>query len=219
VSLANAMGRLDSNLKLVMVNNGLSGGDIDKVIDSITGPVNASGHHVVVLSREAQLAGLCSLHLQGYSNCYAAAVFHSSPKEGPGGSWNYTIRVPPSLAAKVDISATRNDVEVYGLPLQHAIDSAIASLTGTGTQNSLSQTYQYSYTSETEQQRQDGVHDRYQNTIRSALAVAFFISQIGVVYHLVGFMAFERERGISQLLEALMPNKRRWQPQFARLLS
>jgi ABC-type multidrug transport system fused ATPase/permease subunit len=32
-------------------------------------------------------------------------------------------------------------------------------------------------------------------------------------------MCYERERGISQLLEAMMPNRRRWQPQFARLLS
>ena len=49
--------------------------------------------------------------------------------------------------------------------------------------------------------------------------MAYFLGQIGVIYHLVGMMAFERERGISQLLEAMMPNKKRWQPQLARLVS
>jgi hypothetical protein len=51
------------------------------------------------------------------------------------------------------------------------------------------------------------------------LAVAFFLALVGVTYQSVGFMAMERELGMSQLMEAMMPNKRRWEPQVARLLS
>jgi ATP-binding cassette subfamily A (ABC1) protein 3 len=42
---------------------------------------------------------------------------------------------------------------------------------------------------------------------------------VGVTYHLTGFIASERELGMSQLIEAMMPNLKRWQPQFARILS
>jgi ATP-binding cassette, subfamily A (ABC1), member 3 len=42
---------------------------------------------------------------------------------------------------------------------------------------------------------------------------------VGVCYHLSGFIATEREMGMSSLLEAMMPNLRRWQPQVARVLS
>jgi len=49
--------------------------------------------------------------------------------------------------------------------------------------------------------------------------VAFLIGMVGVTYHLTGFIASERELGMSQLIEAMMPNLKRWQPQVARLVS
>ena len=42
---------------------------------------------------------------------------------------------------------------------------------------------------------------------------------VGVTYQLTGHMASERELGMSQLIEAMMPNKQRWMPQLARLVS
>jgi hypothetical protein len=42
---------------------------------------------------------------------------------------------------------------------------------------------------------------------------------VGVTYHLTGFIASERELGMSQLIEAMMPNLKRWQPQVARIVS
>jgi hypothetical protein len=52
------MGGLDSKLKLVMMNNSLSGSDIDNVINSLTALVNTSGHHVVLLSKDIELKDL-----------------------------------------------------------------------------------------------------------------------------------------------------------------
>jgi ATP-binding cassette subfamily A (ABC1) protein 3 len=49
--------------------------------------------------------------------------------------------------------------------------------------------------------------------------VAYFIGIVGICYQLTGQMASERELGMSQLIEAMMPNKRRWEPQTVRLLS
>jgi ATP-binding cassette, subfamily A (ABC1), member 3 len=39
------------------------------------------------------------------------------------------------------------------------------------------------------------------------------------MYQLVGLMAKERERGMSDLVESMMPNVNRWEPQFARLIA
>jgi hypothetical protein len=59
----------------------------------------------------------------------------------------------------------------------------------------------------------------FQNTIITVFAVAYLVGLVGVNYHLSGFIATERELGMSSLLEAMMPNMRRWQPQVARILS
>lgn len=48
---------------------------------------------------------------------------------------------------------------------------------------------------------------------------AFFIGIVGVVYQFVGLTASERELGMTQIIEASMPNKRRWEPQAVRLLA
>ena len=51
------------------------------------------------------------------------------------------------------------------------------------------------------------------------LGVAFFIGIVGVIYQSVGLMASERELGMTQIIEASMPNERRWEPQAIRLLA
>lgn len=50
------------------------------------------------------------------------------------------------------------------------------------------------------------------------IAIVWYIGFIGLSYQLVGVMAKEREHGMADLLESMMPNVNRWQPQFARLL-
>jgi ATP-binding cassette subfamily A (ABC1) protein 3 len=220
LSLLNAMDSPGVPSKLVMVNNNFIGGDIDHVIQAIARPITDAGKEVVILSEDSQLSAICRETIRQISDCYAAAVFHSSPSEGPDSTWNYTIRVDAGRGGKIDVHSSSNDVQLYPIPLQHAIDWTIASLNESVSQDQLPSTVlQYPYTDETESQRREEIHKRFQNTIRSALAAAFFLSQVGVIYHLVGFMCYERERGISQLLEAMMPNQQRWQPQFARLLS
>jgi ATP-binding cassette, subfamily A (ABC1), member 3 len=220
LSLLNAMDSPGVPSKLVMVNNDFIGGDIDHVIQAIARPIRDAGKKVVILPEESQLLTTCRETIRQISDCYGAVVFHSSPSEGPDGTWNYTIRVDAGRGGKIDVHSSSNDIQLYPIPLQHAIDWTIASLNASVSQDKLPGTIlQYPYTNETESQRREEVRTRFQNTIRSALAAAFFLGQVGVIYHLVGFMCYERERGISQLLEAMMPNQRRWQPQFARLLS
>lgn len=205
---------------LAFVNNGLAGGDIDRVIDLVSAPATALGKNVQLLTQEAQLLEVCRSSLRGATGCYGAVIFQSSPNEGIGGLWNYTIRVDGSLGEKVNVEKSTNDVELYPLPLQHAVDFAIASINTTIDQTALPSTVQeYMFTSLTEEERNTKIRVNYQGAIINILGIAFLLGMVGVTYHLTGFVATERELGMSQLIEAMMPNLQRWQPQVARILS
>lgn len=85
-----------------------------------------------ILSSPEQLLDTCKSTLLGTSYCIAAAVFYSSPNEGPGEKWNYTLKADGSLGGgKIRTTDTDNDAEIYVLPFQHAVDWAIASVDDT----------------------------------------------------------------------------------------
>jgi ATP-binding cassette subfamily A (ABC1) protein 3 len=204
---------------LAFVNNGLVNGDIDRVIETVS--QQAPGTTIVQrLTSESELLSVCKSTLRGTTTCYGAVVFISSPTEGIGEIWNYTLRADGAFGEDIDVTKTTNDAEIYLLPLQRAVDYAIANLNTTIDQSALPQTVlEYPYTSITQAQRNTDIRVDYQGAIINILGVAFLIGMVGVTYHLTGFIASERELGMSQLLEAMMPNLRRWQPQFARILS
>ncbi|KAI9648179.1 hypothetical protein NHQ30_002811 [Ciborinia camelliae] len=205
---------------LAFVNNGLTGGDIDDVIAGLTLQAEAVGAKVQRLTTEAELLDVCKSSLRGATSCYGAIVFQSSPSEGTGGIWNYTMRADGAFGTKIDVTKDTNDAELFLLPLQRAVDFAIASRNTTIDQNALPTiVHEYPYTSQTQKQRETAIRTNYQTAIINILGVAFLIGMVGVTYHLTGFIASERELGMSQLLEAMMPNLRRWEPQVARILS
>ena len=117
---------------LVLVNSFSPGGDIDQVIQLITEPLDSSGKTVKIFNASIDMIEACQSSLQGTTKCYGAVVFNSSPKEGPYGLWNYTIRSDASFGTNVDMSKTTNDVEIYQIPLQRAVDAAIATINSTG---------------------------------------------------------------------------------------
>lgn len=222
-SLANALNAAGNGRDTVVFVNtvGYAGGDIDKVIQQVAGPAKAEGRIVQIISQEEDLLTICRNSLRATSNCYGAAVFYGSPTEGPpGGMWNYTIRADGALGLSIFTTKTNNDQEIYPLPLQHAIDFTIANMNTTIDQATLpSEVMEYPYTSESQAERNNHIRIRYMRGIIQILAVAFFIGMVGVTYQLVGHMASEREHGLSQLIEAMMPNRRRWEPQAARILA
>jgi hypothetical protein len=206
--------------KLIFVTNGYTGGAIERVIEEVAAPARTSGRHIEILAHEEELLTTCRNSLRGTSTCIAAAVFFSSPEEGPQGRWNYSIRADGALESKIVTDSSKNDVEIYALPLQHAIDFAIARDNGTVDRNALPHAVlEYPYTSLTPQQRQDNIRTRYMGGIIRILAVAFFVGMVGVAYQLTGLIATEREIGMAQLLDCMMPNAARWQPQMARIIS
>lgn len=205
---------------VAFVTNSSTGSDISTVVDQVADQVKAAGLTVKILSQQEDLLTTCRSSIRGVSSCYGAAVFYGSPTEGPGGIWNYSLRADGGLGSKIDTTNAKNDQEVYALPLQHAIDFAIASLNATIDHSAVpSRVYEYPYTTQTQEERNDHIRVQYMGGIIEILAVAFFIGVVGVIYQSVGLMASERELGMTQIIEASMPNKRRWEPQAVRLLA
>ncbi|OHE93444.1 ABC transporter [Colletotrichum orchidophilum] len=213
---------------LVFVNSGFSGGDIDKVIDKLATSVDSAGKTALRRSSATDLALDCPTNLRGVSNCYGAVVFHSSPSEGPGDYWNYTLRSDGALRSIViDVNSDKNDAQIYLLPLQRAVDEAIASVqVGSGSSSSAVQqgplpdiVDEYPFTSLSQQERAVRVRINYQSAITNWMGVAFMTSVLFITYHLTGFIAAERESGMIRLVDAMVPVKHRWFTQAARIIS
>ncbi|KAI1821312.1 hypothetical protein F4861DRAFT_476258 [Xylaria intraflava] len=212
----------DDRNTVAFLNSGLAGGDIDRVIDTLADQVTGAGKNAVKLSQPSELTSLCRSSLRGSSSCYGAVVFNSSPNEGNGGVWNYTLRADSALGTRIFVNEDKNDAQVYSLPLQRAVDAAIANLAASrdpSVRPLPSTSDEYAFTTLSEDQHQQKIREEYQSSLTNFLAVAFVIVVIGVCYHMTGHMATEREIGMSQLLDAMMPTKYIWQAQVTRLLS
>ena len=219
-SFADALSSGNGRDTVAFVNNGFTGGDINNVISNVAAQVRSAGKKVQILAQEEELITICKGSIRGVSRCYGAAVFYGSPTEGPGGQWNYSLRADGALGFKINTQKVNNDQEIYAIPLQHTIDFAIASQNTTIDQAAVpSQVNEYPYTSQTQSEHTDSIRRSYMGGITNILAVAFFIAVVGVIYQLVGLMASERELGMTQIIEASMPNQRRWEPQAVRLLA
>ncbi|KAF4775317.1 ABC transporter [Colletotrichum scovillei] len=209
-SLAEGLAASDgSRNTVVLVNSGLSGGDVDRVIEAISAQVSAAGKITTTITNPSDLGSICRSSFRATTTCYGAVVFHSSPTEGDGGLWNYTLRGDGVFGSSFKVNNDDSDVQVYTLPLQHAVDSAIASLNSTnGSSASLKNVQEWA-----------SVRRKYQKTFIDYLAVSFILALIGVSYHLPGHVATEREKGLSQLIDSMMSTRYDWEPQVIRMLS
>lgn len=212
-ALAAASGGRD---KVVFVNNGNTGGQIEQVIERLSGTIRGAGLEAITIEREVELLTTCASSLRGASTCYGAATFLSSPTEGQGRIWNYTLRSDGSLGGTIYVNRENNDAQIFILPFQRAIDQAIAAVGGS---RPIPDTDEYPYTDRTQKEYDDRIRTLYMGALIDIMGAALYIGVCGVTYQLTGQMADERERGISQLVEAMSPAKRAWHTQFARLLS
>jgi ATP-binding cassette subfamily A (ABC1) protein 3 len=210
LSLVDAMNAAAARPNIAFVNSGNTGGLIDQIINITASPLQAAGKNVLFLNHESDLDVSCRNNLNGVSNCYGAAVFYSSPSEGAG-LWNYTIRADSALAIKFNVFSSSNDAQIYGIPLQHAIDSAITSLTN----STLPTVQDKPYSSLSQSQENNNVKVMFQSAVINYLAVAFFLGFFGVIYHVVGFTTAERESGMTPLMEAMMQHA----PQLSRIIA
>lgn len=135
---------------------------------------------------------LCPENLQGSSRCYGVIQWNSIDSDNK--VYNYTVRNNNALS-KISVNNGRSATDVFVLPLQWAMDKAITNLT----QTPLSMPFT-SFTNEVEKQR---INTVFTNVLINWLSPALFLGMIGVVYHLSGVVAQERELGISNLLSSM----------------
>ncbi|KAF2104212.1 P-loop containing nucleoside triphosphate hydrolase protein [Rhizodiscina lignyota] len=216
-SFPDALRAADATRQTVaFVHNGHTGGRIESVINQVSGAARDAGKDIQILQSDTDLLRICRSSLRGTTACYGAVSFNASPDEGTGGRWNYTIRADGYFGTKIYVDETNNDAEIYILPFQNAIDSAIAGLSGASLPSTVEQ---YPFTSETSKERDDDIRRLYMQALIRFLGVTLYIGIVGIVYHLTGSMASERELALSQLIDAMTPNRKTWHTQAARLLS
>ncbi|KAF4122711.1 ABC-type branched-chain amino acid transport system, ATPase component [Geosmithia morbida] len=209
--------------KVLLVNAGPSGGQIDAVLDRLESQIGSANDamRAVRLDSEDDIAAQCPSSLRGVTNCYGAVIVRSSPEQGQATFWNYTIRSDAafsSASSKIEVDSDSNPQQVYLIPLQHAVDSAIASLDDS-TSGALDGVGELAYTSMTPKEREAEVRKLYQRSIVNFMGVVFVASVLWVTYHLTGFIASERESGMSQLVDAMMPVRYQWTGLAARIVA
>jgi ATP-binding cassette, subfamily A (ABC1), member 3 len=202
--------------RVAFIHNGYTGGQIEDLITALTPPLEEAGVDVRILSSDEELLEVCRSSLRGLSRCYAAASFHASPTEGRGGLWSYTARTDFALGLSVYVGQPDNDAQIYVLPFVHAIDSGIASLSGTSFPDTM---LEYPFTHQTMQERDDEIQTFFMRALARYLAVTLFIGICGVAYHLPGHVATEREIGMSSLIDAMIPSTWSWNSLSVRLTS
>ncbi|KAH7131898.1 hypothetical protein B0J11DRAFT_210056 [Dendryphion nanum] len=217
-SLENALGAAQGNRDTVaFVNNGHTGGDIERVINNLADSVRGAGMIAEVREKETDLLTVCESSLRGASTCFGAISFHGSPNEGEGQGWNYTLRSDGAFGDRIWVEQTDNDIQIYILPLQKAVDAAITNLDSPS--NALNTIDEYPFTDKTQEERAERIRTLYMGALIDIMGVALYIGVCGVTYQLTGQMASEREDGVSQLVEAMAPSKKPWHMQAARLLA
>lgn len=211
--------------KVVLVNGGYTGGDIETVLDDVAAAIgNASDYiNVVRIDSEQDLVTECRSTLRGVTACFNAIIMRSSPDEGNGGIWNYTIRTDSEFAGapyKINIEKSDNPEEVYLLPMQRAVDTAIARLEHPDLgPDPLADVHEKPFTSTTPEEREARIRKIYHEAIINFMGVVFIATTIWISYHLTGFVATERETGMSQLIDAMMPVRKPWMALAARVIA
>lgn len=200
--------------RFVMINSGSVANDVHSVITELNSTFKAGHKQVHYIHDRAELLRLCPSSSRGVSPCFGAVEFHSSPDQG--GTWQYTLYQDGIISQSMNVLSVTNPIQVYTIPLQHAIDVAISKTTGGPV---LGTVVEYPFTIITEAQKQQASIYYYGDLVTQILAFAFFIGLCGVTYHLTGHITRQREQGMLQLIDAMMPNSQRWQCLIARNLS
>ncbi|KAJ6606797.1 hypothetical protein B0H10DRAFT_1819461 [Mycena sp. CBHHK59/15] len=145
-----------------------------------------------------QLPFECPQNFNGFSECYAAVVFHDIPVNASN-PVNYTIFADSGLF-HIDVVRHNSDFETRVLPLQWAVDQAIIELrTGVTVPNPL----EWPFTNETNEEQSKKTRLSFIRGIRELLVIAFFVCFIGIAYQLPGAVAGERASQVTSHMKAM----------------
>lgn len=198
MSLASA-----ANKQLVIIKPPHLGPDVDRVVETLTQPLDKN--QFLILSSEVELLTVCLANTMGISNCFASVGFidspettEISPKSATGGNhtWQYTLRVDPAKSdTRFNVLTHNTDSEKTLLPLQLAVNNAIT--------NRQDKPSSIAFTTIDKQRR-----DEYNRKLNLALmgkiySFALFACFYRIIFSYVTLVTTEREMGISQLVDCM----------------
>jgi ATP-binding cassette, subfamily A (ABC1), member 3 len=186
---------MDASKKLAIVHNPKLNSDVQDVLDRITEPLGDD--QVARLNSADEIWDACSVDYHGNSNCHAVITFNDSPASGIfNATWNYTIQVDPTRQyGNIDVFKHDTVIENFWLPLQVAIDNAIANTTA------LPEAFSFGWANKAQHDEQ--VKLSFLDYALSILGFVFFLSMMTVVHHASSMIASERESGLSQLVDTM----------------
>jgi hypothetical protein len=194
------------------LDNGMKDGEVSSVISSLSQSIREAGKTPKLYEDLQALSRDCASDNKGFSDCFGAVSFSSSPLQGsslgPKGVWNYTILGSHAATegAFIDVRKNDNGPEVYLLPLQRALDSAIAAQATSDNAMALPATVdEIMFTSKNQDFIQDNRDDEYLALCVSVFGAIFSFSMIGIVYHMTSHIASERELGMTNLIDSMLP--------------
>ncbi|KAI4950383.1 hypothetical protein J4E91_004265 [Alternaria rosae] len=191
------------------VDNGMKGGEVSSVIDSLSRRISATGKTPELYNDTKSLALVCRTDNNGESPCYSAIVFFSSATEGtndsPAGYWNYTIQGLTTPYDPIDITSTNNAIEVATSPLQRALELEIIARSQPDKASQIpSELDIIAFTRQDQGALEASRTEKYLNLVTWAFPPIFTLTLIGVVDHLTSFVAREREIGMSSLIDTMI---------------
>jgi ATP-binding cassette, subfamily A (ABC1), member 3 len=221
-SLEEALDSSSGRSNIVFVTNDIDGDDVGGVVDAVEQRIERANSGTIVhrVSSTEQMSRICKVSFQGTTSCYGAVVFNDAPSSGEGGSWNYTLFGDVDLGRSFDHEEDNNDPQIYILPLQRAVDAAIARVEDPQADVSYFESMQEMiFTNLTESERDAEANRDYQKTFINYMGVAILLAFFGLPYHLPGYIATEREKGLSALIDSMMTTKSAWEPQAVRMVA
>lgn len=192
-TLSQSMG---NSKKLAVVQPSNLASDAQNVLERLIEPLG--NDKVLRLDDPDKVWDACNVDYHGNSNCHAVLTFTDSPGSGaPNATWNYTIQVDSSRQGSSAFNVFDHDnvYENFWIPLQVAIDNAIANST------TLPDVYSYAYGNQEEREKQ--AREGFLMAALYILSFVFFLSMATVVHHVATMMTTERESGLSQLVDAM----------------
>ncbi|KAI0176513.1 P-loop containing nucleoside triphosphate hydrolase protein [Hypoxylon sp. FL1284] len=192
-SLADAMA--GNPKKLVLVREPGLGPDFQPVFEKITDPLDSN--KLIHLNDSSEVDAICPVDYHGSSPCYAVAIFKDSPLSGQvNATWNYTIRTDPALGSfSFDVFDDNSPVDTVFLPLQAAIENAMANLT--------SSPDFLTYSGYTQEEQDENRRKMFLQLGLNFINLVYYMPFIAMCQHVSGMMASERESGMSDLIDAM----------------
>ena len=149
----------------------------------------------------------CPQAFNGLSSCFGAVEFTNFTSAGQNlANVAYNLRFDPGLD-RVEVSTNTGDAEKRILPLQWAVDSAIIQLNGGRSFAEAQQPdglpRERPFTEETNEEQSERQRTGFLDSVRSLTVLAFFVSMLGVVWHMPSSISEERGSGMTALLTTM----------------